>query len=407
MKRYFALVFCLAVGLHACSAGSAPVPSDVSAGKNQPVSVVPGQASIALDANTVIDHQTTLHIMRPPGFSRIHGSSASCPGCYQPPLKYFNGYVQSNFANVFIDFWGWGTNTNSAYAANLINFVKSIGLSPWLQTVTQYSNAGNGPGMFIGSWYDNTSSPPDPLGLGPLQNEAQTAQLHFGFPENAEYIIVLPPGRDDYRFVSGNACAWHADYNSGTGHIEFISLDFNADNPVCSPDGLLGTETIIAGHEIAETETDAQFNGWNDGTAGDNEIGDKCAWYRVANETFPNGQSFDVQSLWSNSASGSDTAQTNCVDTTTEPPPCSIDSLGNCASDRGVISTTHCQIQGLPGFLYTQVTQYWIFKRSAYGGYVYLEAANNTVGTNCTTKQPINTWSPGEPKVQYNDPNLP
>jgi serine protease len=66
--------------------------------------------------------------------------------------------------------------------------------------------------------------------------------------------------------------------------------------------------TIVGGHEMAETITD-QFpsSGWTD-TSGE-EIGDKCAWISTgqqgasASETM-NGQSFPVQSLWSNKFNG-------------------------------------------------------------------------------------------------------
>jgi hypothetical protein len=73
--------------------------------------------------------------------------------------------------------------------------------------------------------------------------------------------------------------------------------------------GLLATAgiTIVAGHEMAETETD-QFpsTGWLD--SGGAENGDKCAWITTGHQgaaadiSLSTG-SFPVQSLWSNATS--------------------------------------------------------------------------------------------------------
>jgi hypothetical protein len=77
--------------------------------------------------------------------------------------------------------------------------------------------------------------------------------------------------------------------------------------------GTLDGVSIVAGHEVAETQTDPQIgSGWID--ANGDEIADKCAWFNLQNTQFAAGSSYPTQPLWSNATS-------SCVQSYTAPSP--------------------------------------------------------------------------------------
>jgi hypothetical protein len=111
---------------------------------------------------------------------------------------------------------------------------------------------------------------------------------------------------------------------------------------------------------------------------------------------------------------GYDNAARNPEGTFSEPlppPPCTIDSNGYCAINTENTGTAYCTsihiVHGLPVQYqepYTTTMVYVTYNSS--GSQVGVSVETITKGNNYCT--PVTTnWSPGEPKVLYNDPNLP
>jgi hypothetical protein len=188
-----------------------------------------------------------------------------------------------------------------------------------------------------------------------LAVEAARAVQHFGITDlaNADIVIAQPPGFSDPNAVSAGYCAFHdytqpnleaGIYNGIEPGIAFTNMPYalainsngknvcgeNTVNP--GPAGTLDGFSIVLGHEIEETVTDpgaediqggsglnnqTYLGGWYDPLDA-NENGDKCAWVgesllsasgpplpipgALGTITGNQGETFPVQSLWSNSS---------------------------------------------------------------------------------------------------------
>jgi hypothetical protein len=188
-----------------------------------------------------------------------------------------------------------------------------------------------------------------------LAQEAARAVAHFGITDlsNANIVVAQPPNYSDPNALASGYCAFH-DYtqpNLEGGIYMGIQPDISYSNipdqlainsggvNVCGenavntgPQGRLDGFSIVTGHEIEETVTDpgaedilggsglnnqTYLGGWYD-AADANENGDKCAWvgenlltgqgppepiYGALGDIRRNaGETFAVQSLWSNDA---------------------------------------------------------------------------------------------------------
>jgi serine protease len=230
---------------------------------------------------------------------------------------------------VYIVFWGsqWNNNDPSGEATIVQNFLKGVGGSSWLNSVTQYcqgvasgtttcgsgtTHAGNPSNILAGVWFDNASTAPSKPTQSALASEATKAAAHFGnttASSNAstQYIIATSHGNNASGFGT-QYCAWHSSTSGNYGNIAYTNLPYMTDaGASCGANfnglGANAGITIVEGHELAETITD-QFpsTGWLD--SGGAENGDKCAWISSgqgasANVSFSTG-TFPVQSLWSN-----------------------------------------------------------------------------------------------------------
>jgi hypothetical protein len=187
-----------------------------------------------------------------------------------------------------------------------------------------------------------------------LAAEAARAAAHFHVTDlaNADFVIAQPPSYSDPNALSSGYCAFHdytqsglegGIYNGLTTGISYtnmpyaLAIDSGGAN-VCGENavssgaaGKLDGFSIVLGHEIEETVTDpgaedilgsgtstTNLGGWYDSVDA-NENGDKCAWVGESlgapgepavtpvpgaiNDIKGNhGQTFAVQSLWSNQA---------------------------------------------------------------------------------------------------------
>ncbi|HWC86452.1 MAG TPA: hypothetical protein VG388_07930 [Solirubrobacteraceae bacterium] len=190
-----------------------------------------------------------------------------------------------------------------------------------------------------------------------LAQEAARAVQYFGITDlaNADIVIAQPPNFSDPNALSTGYCAFHdytqpalegGIYNGIEPGISYTNMPYslainsNGQN-VCGKNavnsgaaGTLDGFTIVLGHEMEETVTDpgaedvlggsglnnqTYLGGWYDPLDA-NENGDKCAWVgesltgiggvtpipgAMGDITGNQGESFAVQSLWSNdSAAG-------------------------------------------------------------------------------------------------------
>jgi hypothetical protein len=185
-----------------------------------------------------------------------------------------------------------------------------------------------------------------------LAAEAARAAKHFGVKDltDANFVVVQPPNYSDPNALASGYCAFHdytypnvsgGIYNGLPSGIAYSNIPYQlainsgganacGENAVNSgAAGRLDGFSIVLGHEIEETVTDpgaedvigsgtsaTQVGGWYD-AADANENGDKCAWVgenlvggqaltqepgALSDIKGNHGQTFAVQSLWSNQA---------------------------------------------------------------------------------------------------------
>lgn len=217
---------------------------------------------------------------------------------------------------IYVVFWGFTTDP-AGEALRLQTFLKAVGGSPWLGTVTQYYEGGsvhvsNPTGQFKGSWIDTTTPVPAHPTDAEVAAEAILLAERFNvFDHNAAYIVATPTGHSTRGF--GNSfCSYHSAKASHGVMIAYTNLPYMSDagqacgansvNPGAA--GRLDGLTIVAGHELSEAQTDPNSGGWWDSQG--HEIADKCVWYHLQNTSFGSAGTFPTQPLWSN-------AQSRCV----------------------------------------------------------------------------------------------
>jgi serine protease len=310
---------------------------------------------------------------------------------YPGNMAYYGGHVQVT-PKLYLVYWGWGQSgawpsgttctsepiSEGSFSATLpcdpdgagkymADFLQQMGGTPWAGVQTQYfqttssgaqQNITNPSEQLAGIWVDDTNPNTlpstninNPAGqtntLTVLGQEAQRAVTQFGITDldNADIVIVQPPGLSDPNAASQGYCAFHdytypdvasGVYNGIQQGISYSNIPYQlnsgsscGENSVNSgAAGKVDGFSIVLGHEVEETVTDpgaedvtgsgpTHLGGWYD-TVDANENGDKCAWVGVNPLTgqgppvpIPGavgdikgnaGSTFAVQSLWSNAA---------------------------------------------------------------------------------------------------------
>jgi hypothetical protein len=182
---------------------------------------------------------------------------------------------------IYIDFWGRGHRTR--WGALLSHRLGELDRPLRVAGDTRAIPSGLATNELRGSWSDpDLSHRPGPdRSTSATQAEATRAAHHFGIGSSAniQIIVALP---------HGGTCNPYHHWDSEVG-LAFVAYPYNGD-PGCAG----GAQTVR--HEIAEAMTDPRpFSGWTP------EVADPCDG-RAANVQMPNGKSFSVQELWSNSA---------------------------------------------------------------------------------------------------------
>jgi serine protease len=149
-----------------------------------------------------------------------------------------------------------------------------------------------------------------------LAAEAVRAAQHFGNTTGSsnaskQYVIATAHGNNASGFGT-QYCAWHSATSSSVGNVAYTNLPYITDaGASCGANfnglGPNAGQTIVEGHELAETITDQFPNGgWLDSRGAEN--GDKCAWISSGQGASSNVHlstgTFAVQSLWSNAFNG-------------------------------------------------------------------------------------------------------
>ena len=293
--------FIAAALLAACSSGGgSSLPTTTNSVPNS-VSRVSAGSDYSLVENGVANPNT--HIMG------ILGSSLNA----RPMtglLPYNHGLVETKvkFAVVY-----WGSMDPNGVQPRLNAFLGAVGGSQWLGTTTQYyqivgttkTHITNPVGNFLGAWVDNSTIPLHPTDAQ-IQAEAAKAATHFGQTGVQVSIIVATEHGHNSSGFGTQYCAYHG---SKSGPIVYTNLPYMPDAGAnCGANiinkgtlGQLDGVTIVAGHEIAEAQTDPiPPTGWS-GNQG--EIGDLCAWQNIQNTKFGT-LTFPTQPLYSDKLPG-------------------------------------------------------------------------------------------------------
>lgn len=254
-------------------------------------------------------HKTPLTLRGP-------GMASKAPGAAASNMNYNGGSIEQAPA-VFLIFWGWsgGSNDPSGEAAYLQSFFNGVGGSSWINSQTQYYDNFRGfitnpTGQLLGVWFDDSTTPPVVIPDADIQAEALNGEAHFGYDQDADYIVATPTGHSTSGF-GVQYCAWHSSASDGFGNpVAYTNFPYQTDagascgenfvNPGSA--GLLDGVSIVGGHEYAEAMTDPNLDAWYD--ANGQETGDKCAWSPASADIALSTGSFAVQPLWSNAVSG-------------------------------------------------------------------------------------------------------
>ena len=224
-------------------------------------------------------------------------------------MTYHGGPVQ-HIQKIFTIFWGTGSSFPAGYQATINQFVQDLSGSPYYAIAGQYGDMTGSiaPSLsYGGTWLDTTNIFPNAaLSYSDLLAEVNRAKIANGWTSDANtYFQVYTPSGIASAF--GGICGVHFFGNPAVGQILFPQPGCFSSGPY--PNNLTVDMAIaISAHEIMETVTDPQGDGWYFvDHAG--EIGDLCAWNFGAragdgsNVTL-NGHNYVIQQEWSNAVSG-------------------------------------------------------------------------------------------------------
>ncbi|MBV9368717.1 MAG: hypothetical protein JO074_02725 [Frankiales bacterium] len=237
----------------------------------------------------------------------------------------------------------------------MADFVSQLGGTRWAGIQSQYYQIVQNQKTFIsndknqlaGIWVDDANPVSAKISYRDMAREAERAAVHFHVPDSklidSNFVIVQPKNFSDPVAQADGYCAFHdliepsvdaKDYKGLKPGVPYTNMPYvlNQGNN-CGAHlvnkgnaGKLDGFTVALGHEIEETVTDpgaedhvsnVSIGGWYDPFDG-NENGDKCAYVGeepITGTALPEpgaagnikgnrGDSFPVQSLWSNAAAG-------------------------------------------------------------------------------------------------------
>jgi hypothetical protein len=272
-------------------------------------------ASMSTDSPLVarVSAQEPVQRPIPGGIVRMQGDPESASiqgGGLVGNMTYHRGPVQ-HAQKIFTIFWqGNGTPFPSGYQTTINQFVRDLSVTPYYGIASQYgdSTAKINPALtFGGTWLDATNALPNAaLSSVDLLAEVNRAKAANGWTNDANtYFQIYTPAGIGSTF--SGICGLHYFFNPAFGQILYPQ-------PGCFPSAPYPNDSVndaainISAHEIIETVTDPQGNGWFfQNSSG--EIGDLCAWMFGAragdgSNVVMNGHPYILQMEWSNAISG-------------------------------------------------------------------------------------------------------
>jgi hypothetical protein len=278
--------------------------------------------------------------------SRRAGPAAAATGPQHGDFVY-NGGPVITCPLIFATFWGshWSDAAHQAQSARLIQFLKDLVGSTWMNIMSQYG-AGSGPnsGMFIHSSF--VSNVPANLTDASIHTVIQNAINSGAIPEppasNATNVIVIfldestavnDPGLGVVMCepTSDNAFGYHYFFTTAKGNNCYYAvipaLDDTCINNTC-PGGagcslsLAETQeqrrTQVTSHEFAEMITDPQFpTGWFGPSSDEN--GDICNGETATITVGPN--TWNVQRIYSKTDDIATNGASFCLASAPSPIP--------------------------------------------------------------------------------------
>jgi len=263
-------------------------------------------------------------------------------------LTYHGGSLVAH-ADVFLLFWGaeWSSDPDHmAVAQDVISLYQQIGTTGYACSWNEYSVIDKpiGLSMYHGSEVI-ASEPPNPLADQTIRDAivAEVAAGHAPAPTDNTVYVVLPPsgvpvdtgGQTGCGGTNFVFCGYHDSFRGNGALFRYEVLPFPCDSQGGScffdPQGDAGRSLQEVGsHELAETVTDPDGDGWNSDRTG-NENADICADSGCDADIVTGQQTLLVNSLWSNLAKG-------CVDSVPCSPglvECTDASPGSCVAGKG------------------------------------------------------------------------
>ncbi len=245
----------------------------------------------------------------------VDGSGRAAGAAPSGNLIYHDGHVVGNvkLIGVVWDSWTYdGRVPRDAGPRTLSTYFTALAASPFVDQLHEYSAAGQsiGRGSFAG-WYtihpaaaNNGASVTDAQIRRVVAN--QIAQGHLPAPTgNRVYVLFFRKGQTVLQGGGDSVhtfCAYHDSVPTPVHQAYFVVMPYQVDTRGCSNgDGnAFDDVTFIAAHEIAETITDPANGGgwWDNQTFMEN--GDICRREPAVRFTGFDGQSYVVQSEWSN-----------------------------------------------------------------------------------------------------------
>lgn len=232
-------------------------------------------------------------------------------------LTYRNGPVLTN-PHQYVILWGFKAAGDPQKVGKLYkSYVKNFGGSALANVLTQYYDIVAGQTTYItnptknGKVYkDDTNPVPAHATDSQVQAEAWAMVNKYGYDAQGAYIVVSPYGHDPSGFLTQGWCSYHGASSSAGKTISYTNMPYMSDGgsscganiitPPSDESGANEGQTIVNGHEYAESVTDPQpSSGWYNNSYG--EIGDECAWTNVQNDPF-GGKSYTMQPEYSNAS---------------------------------------------------------------------------------------------------------
>lgn len=248
----------------------------------------------------------------------------SRPAVPEHGIQYHGGPVMLGPVNLYYIWYGDNDDTTRSV---LTDFGNTLGGSRWYQLLTSYTDGNGVPlskslvlkgAVSVGYTQGKTLSTPA------VQSIVQDVIASQALPSDTNGVYLVLTARDVVPDTTG-FCGYHSLYRTSSGDAIKFGLILNArDRGGCrpsaewtgvGPNGASGADAMasVIAHEVAETVTDPEMNGWYRGN-GEGENGDLCAWnmgvtYPAANLASANirlgSRDFLLQQLWVNKDGGS------------------------------------------------------------------------------------------------------